>query len=154
MKTHYYTLMQTSTGRPFLKIEKSITGKYVFDGRNILRDFAKNTLFDPMPAEEMVYLLVLNSQQKLKGIFFVLLGTLDSAIVCPREILIRALLCGAASIIVTHNHPSGSVEMSEKDIRFYSRLTLACSYVGIKLLDFLVVGEKVAFKDENGIVVI
>ena len=71
MKTHYYTLMQTSTGRPFLKIEKSITGKYVFDGRNILRDFAKNTLFDPMPAEEMVYLLVLNSQQKLKGIFLV-----------------------------------------------------------------------------------
>ena len=141
MKTHYYTLMQTSTGRPFLKIEKSITGKYVFDGRNILRDFAKNTLFDPMPAEEMVYLLVLNSQQKLKGIFLVSQGTLDSAIVCPREILIRALLCGAASIIVTHNHPSGDVTPSKEDIESYKRLKDAGKLIGINVLDVIIVGD-------------
>src|ERR1700730_13565709 len=34
-------------------------------------------------------------------------GTLDRAMIEPREILKRALLCNAAGIIVYHNHPSG-----------------------------------------------
>lgn len=67
-------------------------------------------------------------------------GTLDRAVVEPREILKRALLCNAAGIIVYHNHPSGDPAPSREDREFTRRLATAADLLGIRLLDHLVVG--------------
>jgi DNA repair protein RadC len=67
-------------------------------------------------------------------------GTLDRAVVEPREILKRALLCNAAGIIVYHNHPSGDPSPSREDREFTRRLASAAELLGIRLLDHLVVG--------------
>lgn len=152
MKTYYYTLVQTKTGRPFLKVEKSIDGRFILDTRESLWDFAKNRIYSPMPAEEVAHVLALDTEYKLKGIFSVAHGTIHSVSVSPREMLIRALLCGAVSIVIMHNHPSGCCTMSDYDLKFYDRMRIACSYVGIGLSDFVVVGEKVAFKNDDGTV--
>jgi len=67
-------------------------------------------------------------------------GTLDRAVIEPREILKRALLSDAAGIIVYHNHPSGDPTPSREDREFTRRLRSAAEALGIQLLDHVVVG--------------
>jgi DNA repair protein RadC len=76
-------------------------------------------------------------------------GTLDRAVVEPREILKRALLCDAAGVIVYHNHPSGDPAPSREDREFTRRLATAADLVGIRLLDHLVVSAagSVSFRE-------
>lgn len=55
-------------------------------------------------AEEYVYLVCTNAKCKPTGFFEVSHGTCGYALISPREILIRALLCGAVCILLVHNH--------------------------------------------------
>ena len=93
-------------------------------------------------AEEYVYLITLNNKNKLTGLFEVSHGTVNSSILSPREIYIRALLLGATNIIIFHNHPSGDPEPSKEDIRVTKRLKAAGELLGVELLDHLIVGDK------------
>ena len=68
-------------------------------------------------------------------------GTLDRAVVEPREILKRALLANAAGVILYHNHPSGDPAPSREDREFTRRLAAAAESVGVRLLDHVVVGR-------------
>ena len=56
-------------------------------------------------------------------------GTLDRAVVEPRELLKRALLANAAALIVYHNHPSGDPSPSREDREFTRRLASAADRV-------------------------
>jgi DNA repair protein RadC len=68
-------------------------------------------------------------------------GTLDRAVVEPRELLKRALLANAAGLIVYHNHPSGDPTPSREDREFTRRLASAAEAVGLRLLDHIVVAR-------------
>jgi DNA repair protein RadC len=68
-------------------------------------------------------------------------GTLDRAVVEPREVLKRGLLLNAAGIILYHNHPSGDPSPSREDREFTRRLASAAESVGLRLLDHIVVGH-------------
>ena len=58
----------------------------------------------------------------------------------PREILIRALLCGAVSIIMLHNHPSMDTPYpSKQDIVMTTNLVKACNMIGIVCLDHIII---------------
>ena len=67
------------------------------------------------------------------------IGTLNSSLVHPREVFEPAVALHAASIIVAHNHPSGSLEPSQEDRDVTRRLTQAGTILGIPLLDHVVV---------------
>ena len=69
-------------------------------------------------------------------------GTLNAAIVHPREVLGPALRMCAASLVVVHNHPSGDPAPSAEDFAVTRRLAEAGEIVGIPLLDHLIVGEE------------
>jgi len=43
------------------------------------------------------------------------MGTIDTALVHPREVFKKAILNGSSSIIVVHNHPSGDQRPTEED---------------------------------------
>jgi DNA repair protein RadC len=68
-------------------------------------------------------------------------GTIDRAVVEPREILKRALLENASGVILYHNHPSGDPSPSREDRDFTRRLATASESVGVRLLDHIVVGR-------------
>jgi len=68
-------------------------------------------------------------------------GTLDRAVVEPRELLKRALLANAAGLIVYHNHPSGDPTPSREDREFTRRLASAAESIGLRLLDHVVVAR-------------
>jgi DNA repair protein RadC len=70
------------------------------------------------------------------------IGTLDASLVHPREVFEPAVSLHAASIIVAHNHPSGSLEPSAEDIEITKRLVHAGKILGIELADHVIVSEK------------
>lgn len=101
-------------------------------------------------AEEYVYLITLNNKNKLTGLFEVSHGTVNSSILSPREIYIRALLLGATNIIIFHNHPSGDPEPSKEDIRITKRLKAAGELLGVELIDHIIVGNYYySFREEQ-----
>lgn len=68
-------------------------------------------------------------------------GTIDGATVYPRVVAEKALRCGAAALIVAHNHPSGVSEPSLADQAITRRLKEALGLLDIRLLDHFVVGD-------------
>lgn len=68
-------------------------------------------------------------------------GTLASNTVHPRELIKLALEHHAASVVIAHNHPSGSLTPSTEDTRLTRHLFIALAFAGIHLLDHLIVGE-------------
>ena len=81
----------------------------------------------------------LDARQHISQVELVALGSLNAVNIHPREIYRRAVIEGAASIILAHNHPSGEVDPSEDDIHTTRRLHEAGEVLGIPLLDHLVV---------------
>jgi len=90
---------------------------------------------------EHVIRLDLDSQNRLVGEETVAIGTADMVALSPREIFRGALLNGAKSIIMLHNHPSGSLQFSKEDVEFYEAIKEAGKIIQIKVLDFLIIGE-------------
>ena len=85
--------------------------------------------------------LLLDSQHRVIAPEELFEGTIDGAMVHPREVLDYALKHQAAAVIFAHNHPSGIAEPSEADISITRRLKSALALVDIRTLDHLVVGD-------------
>jgi len=83
----------------------------------------------------------LDSKNKIIKDEIISIGTLNSSLVHPREVFKEAIKCSANSVILVHNHPSGSVEPSDEDYRVNKVLVETGNLVGIKVLDHLIVGE-------------
>lgn len=101
-------------------------------------------------AEEHVYMTALNTKGRLLGVFEISHGAASQSICSPREIFIRALLCGAAGIILAHNHPSGDVTPSKEDMAVYGNIKEAGKMIGVNLLDNIIVGDTYYSFTEQG----
>lgn len=66
-------------------------------------------------------------------------GTLSESLVHPREVFEGAIKNNAASVIVAHNHPSGSLEPSEADIEITKKLIHAGKILDIKIIDHIII---------------
>lgn len=82
----------------------------------------------------------LDSRHQLIEYVELFFGTIDGAEVHPREVVRQALLHNAAAVVISHNHPSGSVEPSAADRALTSRLKQALALVDVRLLDHIIVG--------------
>jgi len=91
--------------------------------------------------QEQMKLLMLNTKTKLIGEADISKGTVNASLVSPRELFIEALNCGAVSIILLHNHPSGDPTPSESDILLTKRVKDAGDLIGITLLDHIIIGN-------------
>jgi len=78
-------------------------------------------------------------------------GTIDGATVYPRVVAEKALACGAAALIVAHNHPSGVSEPSLADQAITRRLKDALALLDIRLLDHFVIGKTCVSFAERGL---
>lgn len=82
----------------------------------------------------MVCLMALDAKGSVVGMFNVSQGIINGSICNPREIFLRALVVGACSIIVIHNHPSGDPTPSDQDTLVFDRLFNASKMMGISLM--------------------
>jgi DNA repair protein RadC len=91
--------------------------------------------------EEYMYMICMNTKNKVIGVFEISHGTVNSSLVSPREVFQKALLANAVSIILMHNHPSGDCSPSREDIEITKRLVEAGKVVGVEVLDHIIVGD-------------
>ena len=68
-------------------------------------------------------------------------GTINSCSVPPRVVVKRALELNAAACIFAHNHPSGTLEASEGDVRLTQNLCTILNIVDVHVLDHIIVGR-------------
>jgi len=68
-------------------------------------------------------------------------GSINSAMVPPREVVKEALQANAASLVVAHNHPSGVADASIADRELTARLQQALALVDVRLIDHIIVGD-------------
>ena len=92
---------------------------------------------------EQFIIACLNTKNEPTNITVVSVGTLNKAIIHPREVFKTAILSNAASIMAFHNHPSGETTPSQQDIQLTNRLYEAGELLSIKLLDHLIIGDRV-----------
>jgi len=88
--------------------------------------------------KEHFYCIHLDTRNRIKLIELVSLGILNASLVHPREVFRRAILEGAAKILIAHNHPSGQVEPSDADLEITKKLRQAGDILGIPLVDHLI----------------
>lgn len=99
-------------------------------------------IFDvPHKATEYVYMLSLTSDGKIIGVFELFKGSIKASVFSPREIMMSALLSGAANIIMAHIHPSGNTEPSMEDDIVTFKLYNICKEMSLPLLDHIIVGD-------------
>ena len=91
--------------------------------------------------KEHFYCVHLNSKNFVHCLDLVSIGSLNAAIVHPREVFKNALLSSACAILFIHNHPSGDPNPSREDIELTGRLQQAGELLGIKVLDHIVIGD-------------
>lgn len=90
---------------------------------------------------ECLVVLILNTRRRVKGHYFVSVGTMDTLLVHPREIFRLAIITAASSIVLMHNHPSGEPTPSEGDIKVTRDLLRAGQFLKIELVDHVIMGH-------------
>lgn len=83
----------------------------------------------------------LDGKNRISSANIVAIGSLNQAIVHPREVFKSAILSNAAAILIAHNHPSGDPQPSAEDRAVTRRLKEGGELLGIKVLDHIVIGQ-------------
>ena len=97
---------------------------------------------DLIEFQEEVKIVLLNRANVVLGIYEMSKGGTSGTVVDIKIILGIALKCNASSIVITHNHPSGTLEPSEPDKSITKKLKDACRILDLNLLDHLIVTGK------------
>ena len=112
-----------------------------------LVDFARTLQDFDIEKQLTVYM---NAQNRVICIQ-IMSGTVNQAVVYPREVIRHALLSGASAIILIHNHPSGEVRPSDADIRLTKIIQEISKNLDILVHDHIIIGDKkwFSFREEG-----
>lgn len=89
--------------------------------------------------EENFMVLFLNARNEILASEVLQVGTVDHAAVYPRQVIERALSHNACSLILVHNHPSGSPDPSTQDVALTRRIDAAARAVDMRVHDHMIV---------------
>lgn len=100
---------------------------------------------------ERLLVCMFDSQSVLLGDEVISIGTVNSSLVSPREVFLRALARQAVYIILLHNHPSGMPAPSAQDKIVTRKIAQCGEMLGIRLLDHIIIGDNqyFSFKEEH-----
>lgn len=101
--------------------------------------------------KEEVRLLLFDGKHALIRETKISVGTVNAALVSPREVYLEALKAQAVYLILIHNHPSGSPAPSSQDVLLTKRMKQAGELIGIELSDHVIIGNQKFYSfRENG----
>lgn len=108
-------------------------------------------LLQDLPHEEF-WILLLNRSNKVISRQRISIGGVSGTVVDAKIIFKKALDLLACSIILCHNHPSGSLKPSQADIDITRKLKKAGEVLEVAVLDHLIISENgfYSFADEGG----
>jgi DNA repair protein RadC len=101
-------------------------------------------LMSPLLTEEVEVfaVLMLDAQHNAMGAYEVSRGIVDSTLVHPREVFRAAIIVGAVSVVLVHNHPSGDPNPSHDDKLITSKMVEAGRTMDIPVHDHVIVAAK------------
>lgn len=111
--------------------------KPLFGNPQAIRDYLQLQLGSR--EHEVFAVLFLDTQHRLIVLEEMFRGTLAQTSVYPREVVVRALALNAASVVLAHNHPSGSAQASRADELITQTLKAALALVDVRVLDHFIV---------------
>ena len=117
----------------------STVGKLDFSSPRTIADYYMEDMRHR--TREILKLIFLNTRCRLIGECNVSEGTIDSALVSPRELFIEAFKRNAYGIILLHNHPGVDPTPSREDVMITRRIYEAGELLGIRLFDHIVIGD-------------
>jgi len=89
------------------------------------------------PKEQFI-VITLNGAHEPISVSITSIGLVNTTIVHPREVFIRAIQDMASAIVICHNHPSGSLKASDEDHAITKRICDAGELLGIHVLDHII----------------
>jgi DNA repair protein RadC len=89
--------------------------------------------------QEFFVVVALDARQRVIDIFGASIGTMNRVEIHPRDVFKHAIQARANSVIVAHNHPSGSIQPSDADVELTERLRRVGETLGIPVIDSLIV---------------
>ncbi len=100
---------------------------------------------------EHIRLLLLDSALHLTGEEILSKGTVNAALLSPREVYACAFRSGAANIMLLHNHPGGNPVPSGNDIEITERIGRVGAMTDIPLIDHIILGDNCyfSFRESN-----
>ena len=90
---------------------------------------------------EQTILLCLNNKLKLLQETVISIGTVNLAVLSPRDVFIHALKCGASNLILLHNHPAGDPTPSRADVAITNKIRESGIMLEINLRDHIIIGD-------------
>jgi DNA repair protein RadC len=102
--------------------------------------------------KEHFWIVGLKSNNRVKFIELISIGTLNASLTHPREVFRPAVVRAAASIIIVHNHPSGDTSPSTEDKQITIRMVDVGKMMDIPILDHVIIsedGDYFSFKEER-----
>ncbi len=113
--------------------------QFQITGSNDAEKVFREIWSDDMELREEFYMILLNRNSRVIGWYRISQGGVNETSVDPKLVFSIALKCLASSIIVAHNHPSGSLTPSTTDKNITERLTQGAQILGMQLLDHLII---------------
>lgn len=100
---------------------------------------------------EQVLLMMFDTKGRLLKECTISIGTINTSMLSPREIFLEALKVEAVNIILIHNHPSGDPTPSREDIAITKKIKEAGVFIGIPLIDHIIIGDNryISFKESG-----
>src|SRR5699024_1317335 len=102
------------------------------DGYEVIKQFLGNV------DREHFVVVCLDTKNQPTALNVCHIGSLNSSVVHPRELMKAAVLPNGAGIILAHNHPSRDPEPTPEDINVTKRIANAGEVMAISLLDHIV----------------
>ena len=125
MKTNEYQLAEIQVSyNSNLKLKQKITS-----GDDAFKILIHNWNLDTIELQEEFKVLLLNRANNVLGIYPLSKGGSAGTVVDLKLLFAVALKCNATSIIVAHNHPSGTLKASEQDIKITKKISKGCELV-------------------------
>jgi DNA repair protein RadC len=118
-------------------LTQRLRDKPLFDSPQAVREYLQLQLGSR--AHEIFAVLFLDSQHRLISLEEMFRGTLSQTSVYPREVVQRAMVLNAASVVLAHNHPSGTAQPSRADEVLTQTLKAALGLIDVRVLDHFVV---------------
>ena len=132
-------------------LAQQLTQKPLFNTPQAVRDYLQLQLGGLH--HEVFAVLFLDSQHRLIALEEMFRGSLTQTSVYPREVVKQALTLNASSVVLAHNHPSGTAQPSRADEALTHTLKAALALVDVRVLDhFVVTASQAVSMAELGLV--
>ena len=137
-----------------LELGRRRRGEEAIEKKQVTSSSSVFELMQPIIGElshEEFWIVYLNNSNKVLKKIQLSKGGIVGTLVDVRLVLKAALQIDAVGLILTHNHPSGSLIPSQADKKITQKLKIASETIDIKVLDHLIITEKAyfSFADEN-----